>query len=62
MVKEYHGYLGMMSLLKQHEEDIYSDWCNGLEETYLIHLNKPLILRNSSTGLISVNFSIKVCD
>uniref|UniRef100_A0A3P9GZT6 Dynein, axonemal, heavy chain 11 n=1 Tax=Oryzias latipes TaxID=8090 RepID=A0A3P9GZT6_ORYLA len=59
MIKEYQKYLGMISLLKQHEEIIYSDWCNGLEETYLIHLSKPLILRNSSTGLISVNFNIK---
>lgn len=60
MIKEYQKYLRMISLLKQHEEIIYSDWCNGLEETYLIHLSKPLILRNSSTGLISVNFNIKV--
>ncbi|RVE62582.1 hypothetical protein OJAV_G00158270 [Oryzias javanicus] len=62
MGKEYHLYLEMISLLKQHEEDIYSDWCNGLEETYLIHLSKPLILRNSSTGLILVNFNKKLTE
>ncbi|XP_023819910.1 dynein heavy chain 11, axonemal [Oryzias latipes] len=62
MIKEYQKYLRMISLLKQHEEIIYSDWCNGLEEAYLIHLSKPLILRNSSTGLISVNFNIKLTE
>lgn len=60
MVKEYHMYMEMLSLLDQYEEDIYSDWCNGLEQVCLINLNQPLISRNTSSDLISLNFNPKV--
>uniref|UniRef100_A0A3B5KZ49 Dynein, axonemal, heavy chain 11 n=1 Tax=Xiphophorus couchianus TaxID=32473 RepID=A0A3B5KZ49_9TELE len=50
----------MVSLLDQYEEDIYSDWCNGLEQTCLINLNQTLISRNPTSGLISVNFNPKL--
>ncbi len=62
MVKEYYMYMEMVSLLDQYEEDIYSDWCNGLEHACLINLNQPLLSRNTSSGLISVNFSPKVIN
>lgn len=58
MVKECHMYREMLCLLDQYEKNIYSDWCNGLEQACLINLNQPLILRSS--GLISVNFNPKV--
>lgn len=53
-------YMEMMSLLGQYEVDIYTDWCNGLEQNCLINLNQPLICRNTSSGLVSVNFNPKV--
>lgn len=62
MVKEYNMYMEMLSLLDQYEEDIYSGWCNGLEQACLVNLNRPLISRNTSSGLVSVNFNPKVID
>lgn len=60
MVNVYSTHRDMVSLLDQYEEDIYSDWCNGLEQTCLINLNQTLISRNPTSGLISVNFNPKV--
>lgn len=62
MEKENCMYMEMMCLLDQYEEDTYSDWCNGLEQACLINLNQPLLCRNTSSGLISVNFNPKVID
>lgn len=60
MVQENYMYVEMLSLLDQYEEDIYSDWCNGLEQACLINLNQPLLSRHATSGLISVNFNTKV--
>ena len=60
MVNEYHIYTDMLRLLDQYEEDIYSAWCNGLEQACLVNINQPLISRNLSSDLISVNFNPKV--
>ena len=62
MAKEYHMYTEMLSLLDQYEEDIYSNWCNGLEQACLINLDQPLISRNTSSNLISLNFNPKVIN
>ncbi|KAM7383622.1 hypothetical protein PAMP_003257 [Pampus punctatissimus] len=62
MVKEYQMYMGMLSLLDQYEKDIYSKWCTDLEEACLINLNQPLVSRNTSCGLISVNFNPKLTE
>ncbi|XP_069552287.1 dynein axonemal heavy chain 11 [Brachyistius frenatus] len=62
MVNEHHMYMEMLDLLDQYEEDIHSDWCNGLEQACLSNLNQPLISRNTSTGLISVNFNPKLTE
>ncbi|XP_041843992.1 dynein heavy chain 11, axonemal [Melanotaenia boesemani] len=62
MVNERWIYMEMVSLLDQHEEGIYSDWCSDLEQACLINLNQPLICRNHSTGLISVNFNPKLAE
>uniref|UniRef100_A0A671UPK5 Dynein axonemal heavy chain 11 n=1 Tax=Sparus aurata TaxID=8175 RepID=A0A671UPK5_SPAAU len=62
MSKENCMYMEMMCLLDQYEEDTYSDWCNGLEQACLINLNQPLLCRNTSSGLISVNFNPKLTE
>ncbi|KAM8734967.1 dynein axonemal heavy chain 11 [Acanthopagrus schlegelii] len=62
MEKENCMYTEMMCLLDQYEEDTYSDWCNGLEQACLINLNQPLLCRNTSSGLISVNFNPKLTE
>ncbi|XP_071325394.1 dynein axonemal heavy chain 11 isoform X2 [Trachinotus anak] len=62
MVKEYNMYIEMMSLLDQYEVDVYSDWCNHLEQACSINLNQPLISRNISSGLVSVNFNPKLTE
>lgn len=62
MVKEYDMYVEMLNFLDQYEKDVYSDWCNGLEQACLINLNQPLISRIPSSGLISVNFNVKVTE
>ncbi|XP_056236518.1 dynein axonemal heavy chain 11 isoform X2 [Seriola aureovittata] len=62
MAKEHNMYIEMMSLLDQYELDIYSDWCNRLEQACLINLDQPLISRNTSSGLVSVNFNPKLTE
>ncbi|XP_049903056.1 dynein axonemal heavy chain 11 [Epinephelus moara] len=62
MAKEYHEYMEMLSLLDQYEENIYSDWCNGLEQACLINLNQPLVSRSTSSNLISLNFNPKLTE
>lgn len=62
MSKEYDMYTEMLSLLDKYEKDVYSQWCNGLEQVCLINLKQPLLTRNISSGLISVNFNPKVID
>ncbi|XP_042345657.1 dynein axonemal heavy chain 11 [Plectropomus leopardus] len=62
MVKEYNMYLEMLSLLDQYEKNIYSEWCHGLEEVCPINLNQPLITRNMSSNLISLNFNSKLTE
>lgn len=60
MANEYCMYTELLNLLDQYEKDVYSDWCNGLEQVCLMNLNQPLLSRNASSGLISVNFNPKV--
>ncbi|KAM9310019.1 dynein axonemal heavy chain 11 [Pholidichthys leucotaenia] len=61
MVKEYNMHLKMLSHLNQYKEDIYSEWCKGLEQCCLINQNQTLITRDCS-GLISVNFNSKLSE
>uniref|UniRef100_A0A667Y5V4 Dynein axonemal heavy chain 11 n=1 Tax=Myripristis murdjan TaxID=586833 RepID=A0A667Y5V4_9TELE len=56
----YNMCMKMLTLLNHYEEDIYSEWRNGLEQVCWFNLNQPLISRNISSGLISVNFNSKV--
>lgn len=62
MEKEYRMYTEMLNLLDQYEENIYSEWCNGLEQSCLTNLNHPLLSRDVSSGLISVNLNQKVSE
>nr|XP_054596285.1 dynein axonemal heavy chain 11 [Nothobranchius furzeri] len=62
MESEHSMCMEMLSLLDQYEEDIYSEWCKGLEQDCLINLSQPLISRSSSSGLISVNFNPKLTE
>ncbi|CAB1446422.1 unnamed protein product, partial [Pleuronectes platessa] len=62
MVKENNMYMEMLRLLDHYEEDVYSDWCDGLEQTCLMNLNQPLLSRNDSSGLVSVNFNPKLTE
>lgn len=62
MAGEHRMYTEMLSLLDQYEENVYSSWCNGLEQSCLLNLNQPLLSRSASSGLISVNFNPKVID
>ncbi|KAI9536522.1 hypothetical protein NQZ68_032317 [Dissostichus eleginoides] len=62
LAKEYLMYMEMLSLLDKYEEDIYSDWRNGLEEACLMNLNQHLISRNASSDLISLNFNPKLTE
>ncbi|XP_019728452.1 dynein heavy chain 11, axonemal isoform X3 [Hippocampus comes] len=58
----HHMYKEMISLLHQCEEQVYSGWCNGLEQACQINLQQPLLCRNSSNDLISVNFNPKLAE
>lgn len=62
MAKEYQMYTELLTLLDQCEEKTHSDWCNGLEQTCLANLNQPLLSRDPSSGLITVNFDPRVTD
>uniref|UniRef100_A0A3P8V3P1 Dynein axonemal heavy chain 11 n=1 Tax=Cynoglossus semilaevis TaxID=244447 RepID=A0A3P8V3P1_CYNSE len=62
LVKENNMFMEMMSLLDQYEHDVHSEWCNSVEQSCLINLNQPLISRNASSGLVSVNFNPKLIE
>ncbi|XP_056142990.1 dynein axonemal heavy chain 11 [Lampris incognitus] len=62
MVQEYPVYVEMLTLLDQYEGSVYSDWCNGLDHVCQLNLNQPVISRDTSSGLISVNFSAKLIE
>ncbi|XP_077576473.1 dynein axonemal heavy chain 11 [Stigmatopora nigra] len=62
MTKEHDLYKEMTSLLHQCEADAYSKWHGGVEQACEINLKQPLICRNSSNDLISVNFNSKLSE
>ncbi|KAM9806325.1 dynein axonemal heavy chain 11 isoform 1-T1 [Syngnathus typhle] len=59
---EHHMYNEMICLLHQCEEQIYSEWCNGLEQACQMNLKQPLLFRNSSNDFILVNFNPKLAE
>lgn len=56
----YHMHMEMSTLLDQYEEDVYTDWCSGLDQVCQFNLDQPLISRDATSGLLSVNFNPKV--
>uniref|UniRef100_A0A8C3CT99 Dynein axonemal heavy chain 17 n=1 Tax=Cairina moschata TaxID=8855 RepID=A0A8C3CT99_CAIMO len=50
----------MIALLQGYREEIYRQWMSGVDEGCRFNLEQPLILRDPSSSLISVNFSRKL--
>lgn len=44
----------------RHEDEVYSGWTEKVDEVAKTNLEKPILLRNAETGLISVNFDPQV--
>ncbi|XP_071881804.1 dynein axonemal heavy chain 17 [Anas platyrhynchos] len=50
----------MIALLQGYREETYGRWMSGVDEGCRFNLEQPLILRDPSSSLISVNFSRKL--
>ena len=46
----------MIALIGQYKVETYASWTSRVDEDCKINLSQPLIIRNSDTNLISVNF------
>ncbi|XP_055096955.1 dynein axonemal heavy chain 17 [Symphalangus syndactylus] len=53
----YQKYDEMMELLRCHREKIYQQWVAGVDQDCHFNLGQPLILRDTASNLIHVNFS-----
>lgn len=47
----------VLVVLDQHDEELFSEWTEGLEEICQTHLKEPLLTLDTDTGLFQVNFS-----
>lgn len=47
----------VLEVLDHHDEELFSEWTEGLEEICQTHLTEPLLTLDSDTGLFQVNFS-----
>lgn len=47
----------VLEVLDQHDEELFSEWTEGLEEICEIQLQQPLLTLDTETGLFQVNFS-----
>uniref|UniRef100_A0A4W6EXC9 Dynein axonemal heavy chain 11 n=1 Tax=Lates calcarifer TaxID=8187 RepID=A0A4W6EXC9_LATCA len=47
----------VLEILDQQDEELFSEWTEGLEEICQIHLKEPLLTLDTDTGLFQVNFS-----
>ncbi|KAK2822251.1 hypothetical protein Q5P01_022316 [Channa striata] len=47
----------ILAVLDQHDEELFSDWTEGLDEICETHLREPLLILDTGTGLFQVNFS-----
>ena len=52
----YDKYDQMIALIGQYKVETYASWTSRVDEDCQINLSQPLIVRNSETNLISVNF------
>nr|XP_033816070.1 dynein heavy chain 17, axonemal isoform X1 [Geotrypetes seraphini] len=53
----FSKYEEMMNLLQKYRENIYAEWTERVDEDCRFNLEQPLILRDETSGLITVNFS-----
>ncbi|XP_034049709.1 dynein heavy chain 9, axonemal [Thalassophryne amazonica] len=56
-VRVIRKYEDMMQLLDRYSTRMYEGWAESVTESSQYNLNMPLIIRDNSTHLISVNFS-----
>lgn len=47
----------VLEILDHHDEELFSEWTEGLEEICQTHLKEPLLTLDLDTGLFQVNFS-----
>ncbi|XP_042285828.1 dynein axonemal heavy chain 11 isoform X2 [Thunnus maccoyii] len=47
----------VLEVLDQHDEELFSEWTEGLEEICQTHLQEPLLTLDTDIGLFEVNFS-----
>ncbi|XP_033960741.1 dynein axonemal heavy chain 11 [Pseudochaenichthys georgianus] len=47
----------VLEVLDQHDEELFSEWTEGLQEICETHLKDPLLTLDADTGLFQVNFS-----
>uniref|UniRef100_A0A3B4DVC9 Dynein, axonemal, heavy polypeptide 9 like n=1 Tax=Pygocentrus nattereri TaxID=42514 RepID=A0A3B4DVC9_PYGNA len=47
----------VLEVLDQMDEEVYANWCVGLDELCHAHMNEPLLSLDEESGLYSVNFS-----
>lgn len=47
----------VLEVLDHHDEELFSEWTEGLEEICQTHLKEPLLTLDSDQGLFQVNFS-----
>ncbi|XP_019712197.1 dynein heavy chain 11, axonemal [Hippocampus comes] len=48
----------LLEALEQQDQELFSQWAEGLEEICQRHLEDPLLTLNTNTGLFHVNFSL----
>lgn len=55
-----HKYQEMSSLLDEYEKQVYLKWCGDINHVCQMNLDQPLIKRDSTTDLLSVNINQEV--
>lgn len=56
----HHKYLQMSSHLDEYEKQVYLSWCSDINQVCQMNLDQPLIKRDPSTDLLSVNVNQEV--
>nr|XP_055065627.1 dynein axonemal heavy chain 11 isoform X2 [Misgurnus anguillicaudatus] len=51
----YHMYAEMSTRLDEYEKHVYFSWCRDIDQVCQMNLDRPLIVRDPSTDLLSVN-------
>ncbi|MEQ2214777.1 hypothetical protein XENOCAPTIV_019703 [Xenoophorus captivus] len=48
----------VLEMLEKHDEELLTEWTEGLEDVCQMHLKEPLLTLDTYTGLFQVNFSL----